>query len=160
MATTTNALDALLSIRDGRPSARWNFPAAMGTPLTTPGGIGSAVQLTYSFPATPPAYFLTDGDIGFQAFSAAQRQAVRSVLAVFAEIANIRFTEVTGVGQLTYALSAQSGTQAGYAYLPGYSYRYVGATITATTELARSGDVWLNRNTDWSADAWLPCSSP
>jgi hypothetical protein len=57
MTTTKNPLDSLLKIRDGDITARWNFPAAENTPVSSPGGIGNKVALTYSFLTSVPGYY-------------------------------------------------------------------------------------------------------
>ncbi len=153
MATTTNALNGLLFIRDGYETARWNFPDAVGSAYTNPVGIGRAVSLTYSFLSSVPPY---DAVSAFQAFTAAQVTATRQVLGSIAEVANVRFTETTGIGQLTFASSAQGAGWAGYSYAPSYSYRYTASgTITEVEEDEWSGDVWLNHQADWSSTDWV-----
>lgn len=151
--TTTDALDGLLYIRNGNFTARWNFPDAVGSSVTAPGGIGNAVSLSYSFLSAVPSYASVGG---FQAFNPAQIQATRDVLASIEEIANISWVETTGVGQMTFANSSQPVGQGGYAYTPSYSYRYSGSTILSVTEQGNSGDIWLNRNATWESDAWTP----
>ncbi|WP_291994739.1 matrixin family metalloprotease [Candidatus Accumulibacter sp. ACC003] len=153
MTTTTNALDALLYIRDGSTTARWNFPDAVGGPLASPAGIGHSVSLTYSFLTATPAYFLESTLV---AFDSTQKQATRDVLALIAEVVGVKFVEVSGVGQMTFAMSSQAAGQGGYAYSPSYSYSYSGATITSVTEQGVAGDVWLNRNAGWKAEDWQP----
>lgn len=150
---TTNALNGLLAIRDGDATARWNFPDAVGSAYSNPAGIGRAVSLTYSFLSSVPTY---DAESGFRAFSTAQVTATRQVLASIAEVANVRFTETTGVGQLTFANSAQGAGWGGYSYLPSYGYNYNGSgTITAVQADPLSGDVWLNHQSDWSSTDWV-----
>lgn len=153
MATTTNALDALLYIRDGYATARWNFPDAVGSSTDAPAGIGNGVSLTYSFHASAPSY-LSEG--GFQVFDSTQEAAARDALAAVAEIADITFSEAGGVGQMTFALSSQSPGQGGYAYTPSYLYSFSGGTILSATEQEAAGDVWINGDATWSTDAWLP----
>jgi Ca2+-binding RTX toxin-like protein len=153
MTTTTNALDGLLYIRNGYVSARWNFPDAVGSPVSSPGGVGHSVSLTYSFPAATPAYF---SEPTFLAFDGTQKQATRAVLSSIGEVAGVNFVEVSGVGQMTFAMSSQHSGQGGYAYTPSYSYSYSGTTITSVTEQGIAGDVWLNRNAVWDAEDWLP----
>jgi Ca2+-binding RTX toxin-like protein len=153
MTTTTNALDGLLYIRNGYASARWNFPDAVGSPVSSPGGVGHSVSLTYSFPAATPAYF---SESTFLAFDGTQKQATRAVLSSIGEVAGVNFVEVSGVGQMTFAMSSQHSGQGGYAYTPSYSYSYSGTTIASVTEQGIAGDVWLNRNAVWDAEDWLP----
>lgn len=152
--TTTNPLDALLFVRNGDMTARWNFKAAVGSLISAPAGLGSTVNLSYSFLTAAP---LHDASIqGFEAFSPAQAQAARSVLSAIAEVANVRFTETVGVGQLTFGNSTQPNNQNGYAYAPSYTYTYgtISSKIMAVSEQSLSGDVWLNREASWGAQPW------
>ena len=149
MTTTTDPLNALLGIRDGNIAARWNFDDAVGSTLSAPAGIGHAVSLSYSFPTTTPSYYGAGAISGFTAFSTAGQQGARDVLDMASTVARISFTEVSGVGTLTFGMNSQP--VAGYAYLPGYSYTYSGSTIMSATALGSAGDVWLNRNNGWTS---------
>jgi Ca2+-binding RTX toxin-like protein len=151
MPITTDPLDALLAVRDGQPTARWNFPEAVGTPVSAPGGIGSAVTLTFSFPGALPAYYAAGEIVGFKRFTAAESDAARAVLEVVSQVARVDFVETAGTGALTFAKSAQSGS-AGFAYLPAFGYGFVGDTITSVTAQSRSGDVWLSAGAGWGPD--------
>jgi len=151
--TTTNALDGLLSIRDGYTSARWNFPDAVGSSLSVPAGIGNAVDISYSFLTSVPSYASISG---FLAFTSQQTQITRQVLTSIEEIANIDFVETSGVGQMTFAGSAQSSGQGGYAYYPSFGYSYSGSTILSVTEQGNGGDVWINRYAFFYAGYWAP----
>lgn len=152
---TTNASDALLAIRNGYTTARWNFPDAVGTPEASPGGIGHAVALTYSFASLAPAYYSGD----FAAFDEVRKGAARSVLASIGESIGVSFSEVASGGQIAFALSSQPPGQGGYAYSPAYSYSYYpGGNIVAVSEQASGGDVWLNRNASGAAADWQPGS--
>ena len=116
---------------------RWND----GSP------IGTAASVTYSFMQDPTGYFYPADPTGFQPFSAAQQQAVREILSMYAGIANITFTEVNDaaivnpeaapelqmhLSKLRFANNnlGDSGS-AGYTYLPSLYYDF-------------AGDVWLN----------------
>lgn len=155
MATTSSALDGLLYVRNGYSTMRWNFPDAVGTLVSNPGGIGNAVELTYSFLSASPSYFSAPS---FLAFDTVQKQATREVLAAIGEIAGLTFSEMAGVGQLTFGQSSQSVGQAGYASLVSYGYSYSGSpsTIVSVTESNVGGDVWINRNASWGSADWLP----
>ncbi|HSV70646.1 MAG TPA: matrixin family metalloprotease [Methylibium sp.] len=156
MPITTDPLDALLAIRDGNLTARWNFYDAVGTDLANPGGIGNAASLTYSFLSAVPSYFSTSG---FEAFSTAERNATREVLEVFSSVARVDFTEVAGVGTMTFGMNAQGGT-AGYAYYPSFGYGYDGDNlITSVTAADLAGDVWFNSSIAWTADDFTPGGS-
>jgi Ca2+-binding RTX toxin-like protein len=104
---------------------RWNS----GNP------VGSPVSLTFSFMTAIPAYYSPGEHPTFIPLSLAQRDAARQVLAMYASITNVSFTEVSDVGaggQLRFGTDKQSGT-AGYAYTPSLSD-------------PRGGDVWLANN--------------
>lgn len=106
-------------------SLRWNASQPLG----------SAVTLTYSFVTTAPASGV--GANGFRAFTAAEQQLVRDILARTAAISGLEFTEVTEsgstVGQLRFGVSQQLDTK-GVSWMPGQP----GAGALA-------GDVWMDR---------------
>jgi Ca2+-binding RTX toxin-like protein len=140
MATTTDPLLALLA---DAATARWNFPAAIGSPWP-PGtaGIGTAVTITYSFPASKPSYAT---EAGFSAFTQEQKVAAREVLATISAVANVRFTETTGIGDITFANGTLPSGVAAYAYLPQFSPTLNGDGTIATAPAASvAGDVWVN----------------
>ncbi len=103
---------------------RWNAGQAMG----------SAATLTYSFVTKAPAAGV--GAPGFRAFSAAEQQAVRDILADTASITGLQFSEVieagSSVGQLRFGVSRQANTK-GVSWQPNQS----GAGDQA-------GDVWMD----------------
>jgi Ca2+-binding RTX toxin-like protein len=149
VTTTTSALDGLLAIRDDSPTARWNFGAAVGTKVSDPGGIGQAANLTYSFLTGAPPYIETTG---FGAFSAAQRDATRSVLEMFEAISRISFSEIAGIGDITFGMDSQAGSD-GRAFYPSYGYSFdQNNTILSVVTSDLGGDVWLNSNVDWQAE--------
>jgi len=141
------AWDALLAyLEPGDFSARWNFAAAVGTAVTAPGGVGTAVALTYSFAAAPPSY---DADHpGFGSLGPALQAAARAALADWAAIANITFTEVPDAGEggmLRFGLDDQVFS-AGYAYFPGFSIATSNGKIVSVTPLGIAGDIWLDND--------------
>ncbi|MCD6076483.1 MAG: hypothetical protein K0R89_421 [Ramlibacter sp.] len=148
MTTTNNPLDALLAIRDGYLQARWNFPQADGTPVSSPGGIGQAVTLTYSFPSTAPNSYYA-GPVA-AAFTPEMMEATRDVLAQVAEVANVTFEEVSGVGQMAFR-QVQQGTASGDAFLPYFEWKEPGGTIDYLYEPEVSGDVWMDISQTWTA---------
>lgn len=152
MAVTTDPLNALLAIGDGDIDARWNFRDAVGTPLSAPGGIGNAASLTYSFLDAVPSYFSTSG---FRTFLSVERDATREVLEMVSSIVRVDFTEVAGVGTMTFGMDAQSGS-AGQAYYPSFTVYYTGDTITSVAESEVAGDVWLNSTIDWAVADFEP----
>jgi Ca2+-binding RTX toxin-like protein len=100
-----------------------------------------------------PAYFPEPTFVGFDE---AQKLATRDVLSSIEEVVGITYTEVSGVGQMTFAMSSQPNGQGGYSYTPSYFYYYSDTTITTVTEQGVAGDVWLNRYAGWDAEDWLP----
>ena len=148
MPATTDPLEALLAIRDGYMTARWNFVDAVGSAVDAPSGIGNSVELSYSFLQVPAAYNMTSG---FAAFSETQAVATREALAQWSAVARVEFTEVSGIGELTFGMNTQSGT-AGYAYYPAFTYVYSGQTITSVAALPDAGDVWLASNFAWNGE--------
>lgn len=151
--STRDALDALLYVRNGDITARWNFPAAVGSPLDDPAGIGTPVSLTYSFPETITPYF-TPPD--FRPFTERERDATREMLAAISAVVALQFREVGGIGQLTYAMSSQTLGQEGFAFQPGFGYSFVGDTYASVSESERAGDVWLNRQIERSDTILAP----
>jgi len=160
MATTSNALDALLFLRDGNLTARWNFPLAIHTPLADPTGLGLPVILSYSFLDALPPYASTDYPepiSGFQAFDLPMQQATANALVAIQEVIGVSFVQSVGaVGQITFGQSAQLPGQGGYAYSPGYQYSYSGTpeTLVAITESTVAGDIWINTDSSWIASDW------
>lgn len=104
---------------------RWNATATLG----------SAVSVSFSFVQQAPASGI--GAAGFRAFTAAEQQAVRDILAQTASLTRISFTEVAesagSVGQLRFGVSQQAATK-GVSWLPNQA----GAGDQA-------GDVWMDR---------------
>ncbi len=113
------------------------------------GSTGSAATVTYSFPGAGSTWSTsasngygatTDGgepwDPDYAGLSAAQQGVFTSILAKFAEVANIAFTQVaetsTNVGDIRVAFSGTID-DAGYG---GWAYYPWGTPV--------AGDVWLN----------------
>lgn len=151
---TSNALDALLYIRNGFLTARWNFPAAVGSPASNPSGVGTPVTLTYSFLSASPPYFQ---EPGVRAFDPVERAASQQALATIGSMVGVSFQEIIGIGQFTFAMSAQNPAQGGFAFIPSYAYSTnVSNLISSVTESAESGDVWLNAAVAWVNADWQP----
>jgi Ca2+-binding RTX toxin-like protein len=152
--TTSSPINGLLYIYNGYQTARWNYPDAVGTQRSSPGGIGNGVSLTYSFLESQPAYA---AEIGFSVMTTAMKTATKAVLASIAEVADITFTAVgSQLGQLTFGQSFQSDSSA-YAYAPNYSWIVNGSnTITQVTEDKLGGAVWVNNDITWVAQDWQP----
>jgi Ca2+-binding RTX toxin-like protein len=147
MSTTTDALDALLAIRDGQPTARWNFFDAVGSPAAAPGGIGNGVALSYRLLAAPPDDYPI---AGFEALSAPQATAARDALAQWSSVARLGFTEVAGSGDLSFGAHPQAGSP-GYAFLPSFGYSSSNGIIVSVDAAPEAGDVWLASDADWAA---------
>ena len=156
MPVTTNALNALLYINNGYEFSRWNMPAAVGTSVENPGGIGTAVSLTYSFLSSAPAYATVNEQATFGVVSADMRNAAEAVLGHVSEVANVDFT-LAGPqkGQITFATSQQADSSA-YAYIPFFSPTSVNGEITSVREDKEGGNVWIDNSTPWIASDWLP----
>lgn len=89
--TGNNSIDSLLS----GDAWRSNAATSSGTAVT---------NITYSFMTSA-----ADSQTGFQAMNAAQQQAVAAELQAWANVANIRFTQVAGNGDIQFG-SADLGT--------------------------------------------------
>ena len=108
----------------------------------------TGTMVSWAYVTQGPAYDASGDLATFAALSTAQRGAVGSVLAAFAEVSGIRFQQVAE-GEATIKVGAYRSTTDGagaYAYLPGS--RAAGSD---------DGDVWLN-NTSVSQTA-LPRGS-
>eukprot|EP01030_Chromulinospumella_sphaerica_P009147 gene9147-8958_t len=103
---------------------RWNAAAALG----------SSVTVSYSFVTAAPASGV--GASGFRAFTAAEQQVVRKLLADTSALCGITFSEVSDSsashGQIRFGVSQQASTE-GVAWLPNQS---------GAGDLA--GDVWMD----------------
>lgn len=146
-----DTIHSLLYLSDGETTARWNFLNAIGSADDAPGGLGSAVSLSYSFLNTLPSY---SSETEFWALSDAQKTAARAVLASIAEVTNLTWTEVEGIGQITFAATLMPEGVAGYAYTPAFGWSSINGVIDSVTPLDASGDVWLGHNVAWESNAW------
>ena len=113
-------------------------PSIDGVLAGTKWAVGS---LTFSFPTDPALYGANYGAgeplNAFQAFTAVQQAAVRSVLQNYSAVANMKFTEVTESatqsGDLRYAESNAPSTAWGYYPSPS----------------AIGGDMWFNTSSHY-----------
>lgn len=153
--TTMNPLNGLLAINDGYTTARWNFPDAVGTLAASPGGIGNAAEVDFSFLTAVPSYYASIGfsTAGFARFSGAQKQAVRDVLASVADVVQLSFIERSAISDITFALNTQPTNTSGYGFFPsfGYSSSSLSGIISSVTTTGLAGDVWLNGSKSWTA---------
>ena len=152
MVYTSDPLDALLIIRDAYIDARWNFPLAEGTAVASPGGIGTAAQLSYSFVSPLPND--TDGTAAV-ALTEEQKQAVRNVLAGISQVANLSFTEVADSGDITVGLEAMSDNYLGYSSYLSYDYSVIDGIIQLSSKVANQVDVRINSE-GWRSNDFEP----
>lgn len=82
---------------------------------------GRAVSLTYSFMTAAPSDGSADDVNGFVPMSFALKQAVRTALASWSAVANIKFSEVLWDGDIQLGTNDQGNQSSGYAYLPNGS---------------------------------------
>ena len=140
MATTNDPVLGLLYISNGYPDARWNYPVADGARS----GLGSGVQITYSFSANRPSYASTsDPDFNnISMFSAEYRAATVAALEHIESLTNIDFVEAPAgaVGDIAFRHSDQQYTS-GFAYAPTFSYNYSSDSYSAPSY---AGDVWID----------------
>ncbi len=110
---------------------------------------GEAVTLAYAFPDAaetyPSPYSATDEPRrGFTPLSAAQRQAVREALGLWARVADLRFVETDEAdGPALLRFAASAAVRTAQAYYPGHG--------------AAAGDVWLSTSLP-AADGYRPGS--
>ena len=124
-------------------SARWNFPAAIGTPAGSPGGIGTPASLTFGFLSSAPAEL--PSLVNFQPMSAGQQAGMRAALNCWADVARIDFTEAPGMtADLRIGRSDQ--TSGGFAYFPAYGFSTNQGIITTVTANASAGDIFLSNS--------------
>ncbi len=98
----------------------------------------SATALTYSFMSSAPSG--QDGS-GFQAMTAAQKDAVRQAFAYYGKLINVTFTEVQGggAGDINFGTNTQASS-AGYAYLPNSSGTKGQTYLYLANNVATNGD--------------------
>lgn len=150
MAAPTVWTDALLAIRDGNYSARWNYPLAQGFAYLSDAGLGQGVSLSYSFPSSLPTDYAGKAESnGFRGLANAEQAAAQWALAQIAAVCNVTFVQASGsAGQLRFGASTFSNAvDAAYAYFPEYSYSTgLAGKVVSTSEQGRGSDVWLGRH--------------
>jgi len=162
-ALDTSSLDvnALLAFRNGTGlfSSRWNYDKAVGSARESDAGLGTGVQLNYTFLSSPASYMNNSqgsyGSLsnGFRALTADEQSVIRKALGYYSEVADITFTQVPtavpGTKTLTFSAFDFSANWTGYASYPGFSWRSnPSGIITEITVSDTAGDVFFN------TDSW------
>lgn len=79
---------------------------------------GKTVTLSYSFMRFAPSDGSADDVNGFAPMSDFQKQAVRTALATWSAVANLKFVELSANANIQLATNNQGNQSSGYAYLP------------------------------------------
>ncbi|MCX7374353.1 MAG: M10 family metallopeptidase C-terminal domain-containing protein [Alphaproteobacteria bacterium] len=137
-----SATDALLGITQ-QSTARWNFSAAVGTPVSAPGGIGQAAAVTFGFLASAPGEWNVSN---FQPLTNTQQAGMRNALQALADVACITLTETAGASADIRIGRADLSGIGGFAYFPGFNYSSSGGMIRSVTLTAQGGDIVLANN--------------
>lgn len=98
-------------------------------------GGGTPVNLTYSFLSSVPTYYSSSATErnSFEPFTETMKTAARAALSHISSFANVTFTEIVGIGDITFGqayLTTSTSNPDAYAYYPDYGQI--------------SGDVWFN----------------
>ena len=133
---------AIIALGD-QPTARWNFPAALGTPVANPGGIGTAASVTFGFLTAPSRQMNELGYTGFSPLVTSQQAGLRGALAAWAEVARLTLTETTGADADIRIARADQAGGGGFAYFPSFGYFFSGGTITAVNLTPIGGDIFI-----------------
>ena len=102
---------------------------------TTP---GTGATITYSFLTTAPSYYYYSApeSATFAPMTAAQQDAVRAILQMYSDVANVHFVEASGVGSITFGTADLGAGVAGWSYYPHPGY-------TGLSDNTAFGDVWI-----------------
>ncbi|MCX7170390.1 MAG: DUF4214 domain-containing protein [Proteobacteria bacterium] len=119
------------------PNYRWNGAAALATPVT----------VTYAFLSST-----ADGEAGFVAMTTTQKQVVRDVLAMYASVAKITFSEVISTqssADIRFGSSNQAGLSSGITY----------TSVNSDGSLSQA-DVFINNTSSSSSQSATSTLSP
>jgi Ca2+-binding RTX toxin-like protein len=121
--TSTDYVDALVN--------EYQYKWSSSTP-------GLAATVTYSFLTSAPDYYFSAAPESrtFAPMSADQQNAVHDILAMYCEVANLTFVEVSGVGSITFGTADLGSGLAGWAYYPYPAY-------DGMSDGNGFGDVWI-----------------
>jgi Ca2+-binding RTX toxin-like protein len=101
--------------------------------------IGSAATVTFSFLTSVPSYYPANAEerSNFGPMNAAQKQAARDAFALYSEVANLTFVEVSaGTGSINLGTANLGSGIAGWAYYPRTGY-------SGSNDGDAYGDVWI-----------------
>ncbi len=114
-----------------QPNVRWNAGAPVGT----------AVNVTYSFPTTLPPEYSPDDIRGYRSFSASQKAAAVQALTLISTYANVTFTEVGGSdGQVRFGTCFQGNV------LSGVTIPYTSGDALTRADVALANEYPPNSN--------------
>jgi hypothetical protein len=114
---------ALLQLTEpGGATARWNFPAAIGTPLASPGGLGEAATVSFGFLAAPPSYDPPQDHPGFVAFDAAMQAAAQAALQAWAAVCGIGFAAAAEAEAADIAFGREAMAGGGFTWFPAFGF--------------------------------------
>lgn len=160
MTISADPLQTLLAISDGWDTARWNFPAMLGSMVGAQTGVGQGVSLTFSFMETEPEDVSYGSITGFAPCTSLQRSAARDALTSIASMVDLQFTEVQTTGQLTFAQQNIEGNSVGVGSYPVFSYSESEQQINSIWEAPAAGHIWIKNDVDyWSERGFNPSSS-
>lgn len=99
---------------------------------------GTGATITYSFSTTAPSYYAPSSieAATFAPMNAEQQDAVRTVLQMYADVANVHFVEVSGVGSIAFGSADLGYGIAGWTYYPYPAY-------SGPSDGTAFGDVWI-----------------
>jgi Ca2+-binding RTX toxin-like protein len=149
--------DGLLVIRAGDNTARWNFPDAVDSKMSSPAGIGNSASVSYTFDTFSLLVNINNnnGEYGIRDFDSSQKKAARDILSVIEKTVGLSFTETeTMYAQIHLGTSSQSLDYLGRTAYPSYDYYYSGSTIKSVIQHKGSGNVWINNNQPWGKADW------
>ena len=136
----TNGLPAYLTEEARVPATATYQPTGNRYTDGVLGGIKWVTNfLTYSFPTSSTFYEYAGGEPSnhFKAFNSAQQAATRSVLQMYASVANLTFTEVTETS------TQHADLRLAESDAPGTAWAYYPSTA------AKGGDAWFNNSTHY-----------
>lgn len=122
-----------------QPNLRWNANHPLGT----------AVNVTFSFPSSLPAEYSPDLLPGYAPFSVAQQTATRAALLKISAVSGITFSEVADQsGQIRFATNTQSGTA-------GFTAGDVSGEAITRAEVLLANNVSSNADLEVGTHGWF-----